>query len=508
VSGTTGDVTHAPARVPHPHARVRLHAHSYVRREGRFFSWFAFLSTFAALIIVLAGGPNMRAVLGPAVAIIAIMFWYLVVLTKRDGHLPIFEAATYFVLATSIYAVVPLLQFVMTGMEAIPGSDARLVMWRPTPQEFGGFAWRHVLLLGVFVAFYLTARGKRMWAVRQFAKPSMPMIASILVLLLLLTGYFFFLHRYLGGGPSVYEGGTLAYLQLPLFLQQITNVLQVMTVTLKQCLIIVLLAGWRKPMIRFALILWLLAQVALSMVALESRAGVVILLLTFLAGYHQIVRPIRIVTAFATGAFILFGFLIFGLLRDLGREQAFADRQATWGAPTEFQILYGNAYDIYRRKLERSLPEVPPQLFLSDLYRLVPSQLLPFYKWDPSVWYAHEVLKWPQEMGFMFGIVAQAVLGYDWIELIVRGALLALFYALAHRTWRRYSGSFWATIAYLFILTWAFYAFRASSFEVLYRLVYYLLPTALTVKLMTSLISVPVRIRERRRRRLTLSVST
>jgi hypothetical protein len=93
------------------------------------------------------------------------------------------------------------------------------------------------------------------------------------------------------------------------------------------------------------------------------------------------------------------------------------------------------------------------------------------------------------------------VLGHDWIELFLRAIILALFYAAAHRTWRRYSGSFWATITYLFILTWAYYAFRLSSFEILYRLVYYLAPTVLIVTLLTKLLSVPVQLRRRMRMR-------
>jgi hypothetical protein len=467
----------------------------FARPEGRMLGPVAFLTTFVLAVLVLLGGANVRAVLGPAVVIIGITLFYLVVLTKREGHLPIFEAATYFVLATAIYATVPLLQFTMTGMEAIPGSDARLVMWRPTPQDFGGFAWRHVLMLATFVFVYLLVRGKRLWAMQTFVRPDAATLTSILVLFAVFGLYFLALHAYLGPSTSVYEGGTIAYVQLPLFLQQITNVLLIVRITLKQCLIIVLLSAWRKPGLRYALILWLMVEIVLTAIALESRTGVVILVLTFLVGYHQIVRPIRIGMAFAAGAMVLGAFLVFGLIRDLGAERALSERHAAWGSPTEFQILYGNAYDIHMRKLERSIPAVPPQLFLSDLYRLVPSQLLPFYKWDPSVWYAREVLQWPQEMGFMFGIVAQSVLGYDWLELFIRGALLALFYAFAHRAWRRYSGSFWATIAYLFVLTWAYYAFRASSFEILYRLVYYLLPTAVMVKLLSVLISVPVRLR-------------
>ncbi len=89
----------------------------------------------------------------------------------------------------------------------------------------------------------------------------------------------------------------------------------------------------------------------------------------------------------------------------------------------------------------------------------------------------------------MFGIVAQSVVGFGYYELIVRAFLLALFYAFAHRVYRRYSSSFWITIAYLFILTWAYYAFRSTSFEILYRLVYYMAPTWLLVKLLTIVVT-------------------
>jgi hypothetical protein len=240
-------------------------------------------------------------------------------------------------------------------------------------------------------------------------------------------------------------------------------------------------------------------EVLLTVRALESRAATVILLITFVAAFHHLVRPIRVGAAFATGGLLLGGFLLFGALRDLGTANLRADAQMVWGSPTEFQILYGNAYDIHMRKETRALPPVPHQIYFSDLYRMIPSQLLPFEKIDPSDWYRDLIGYGGTGMGFMFGIVAQSVIGYDWVELAIRGVLLAFFYAFAHRTWRRYSGSFWATIAYVFILAWAYYAFRASSFEILYRLVYYLAPAVLLVKLLTMLLTGPARVSARLR---------
>jgi len=471
-------------------------------REGRRFAWVGGIVVLAAVSVVGLVDEDVRAVMAPAVATIALALLYLVVLTRREGSLPIFEAATFFVLATSVYTIVPLLQFFMSGMECVIFGDYRLFAYAPTPREFGGFAWRHVLLLASFVFPYLIVRGKRLWPRHDFANPPAPMLFVIVSLIVIFSAFFMALDAYLGPSVSVYEGGVPKFLQLPYVVQQFANIFGMVLLTLKQCLVIALLSYWRKPRWRYPLLLWIAVEVLLAAAGFrESRTNTVILLLTFVVGYHLIVRPIRIGMAFTTGGVVLLGILTFGLLRDVGIEGVKTDSRAAWGSPTEFQILFGNAYDIHMRKVQRRLPPVPRQLFFSDFYRLVPSQILPFRKWDPADWYKDEVYEYVSAagMGFMFGIVAQSVLGFDWLELAVRGVLLALFYAAAHRFWRRYSGSFWATIAYLFVLSWAYYAFRASSFEILYRLVYYLLPTALLVKLLTAVVSVPIRFRRGRK---------
>lgn len=480
-------------------ARRVIRRDSGAQRSARLLQWFAILVVIFLAGLVAVGGPDVRAVFGPAVAVIALALFYLVVLTKREGTLPIFEAATFFVLATSVYAVVPLLQFAMSGMECVIYGDYRLYAYAPTPQEFGGFAWRHVLLLASFVFPYLLVRGKRLWALHDFANPPAPMMVVIVGLIVVFSLFFTALDLYVGPTVSVYEGGAYKYAGLPHVVLQFANIFGLVLLTLKQCLVFVLLSWWKNAKWRYVLLTWIAVELLLIALRIrESRTNTVILLLTFVVGYHLIVRPIRISMAFATGAVALLGILAFGLLRDVGLEGVKTDRRAAWGSPTEFQILYGNAYDIHMRKVQRRLPTVPPQLFFSDFYRLVPSQILPFKKWDTSDWYRDEVYEYPTAvaMGFMFGIVAQSVIGLDWLELAIRGVLLAFFYAAAHRFWRRYSGSFWATIAYLFVLTWAYYAFRSSSFEILYRLVYYLLPTAVLVKLLTTLISVPVRFKK------------
>lgn len=486
MTGVSVALPHGPRREVFAGRRAKRLAHRQARRF-RIFSILFVLGTTAALA---SASVDVQLVLAPAVVVAAVTLLYLSVQIRREGHLPIFEAATFFVLATAVYSVVPLLQFVLGGMEIGPAGDNRLYQWQPTPAEFGNFAWRHVVLLTTFVFVYLPVRGRRLWPLRTPARPMRTTTTVILATMIGLTVWFFLLKLYAGPGVNPYEGGTGAPSRpLPYVVLQLANVLFMVRLTLKQCLIVLLLLGWKRRMYRLLLIGWIGAELAMTVVTLESRAGTMILLLTFVVGYHRLVRPLRVAFAFVAGAVVLVGFLLFGIFRDIDADMRTQGDHAIWGAATEFQILYGNAYDLHMRRAMRMLPALPRQLPFCDVYRLIPSQLLPFYKWDPSEWYLDILGLGGTGQGVMFGIVAQSVIGFGYYELVVRAVLLALFYALAHRVYRRYSHSFWMTIAYLFILTWAYYAFRSTSFEILYRLVYYLVPTWLIVKLLTIVVT-------------------
>jgi hypothetical protein len=115
---------------------------------------------------------------------------------------------------------------------------------------------------------------------------------------------------------------------------------------------------------------------------------------------------------------------------------------------------------------------VPWQIYVSDLYLIIPSQLLPFEKWDPAEWYLDVIGARGTGVGFMFGVMAQAVLGLDWAELVARGALLGHVSALLHRWYVRRARRFWPTLLYLFVGIWAYYTVRATSFYLVHFVVY------------------------------------
>jgi Ca2+/Na+ antiporter len=459
-------------------------------RSARRFRLFALVCILTALAVLLFSTPDVRAVLAPAIVIVAGAFLYLTVQIRREGHMPIFEAATFFMLATAVYSTVPLLQFLLGGMKFGPWSDNRLWVWDPSPQEFGTFAWRHAVLMTAFVLAYLPMRGKKLWPLQLPVCPTRTMTAVIVLLLLALTGWFYALEFYIGKSGNVYQGATVvASESLPQVVQQLSNIFGVVRVTLKQCLIVILLMNWQRPRYRYLLLAWLGIEIGITLITFVGRTPLMLLLLTFAVAFHLLVRPLKPAFAVFAGCVLLVAVLVYGFFRDIRFTGVKDERSTVINSATEFQILYGTAYDLYRRQMEGSLGPVPYQIYFVDFYRLIPSQLLPFYKWEAADWYMEVMGQRGTGVGFMFGIVAQSVVGFGYYELAVRGILLAAFYAFAHRFYRRHSRSFWATISYLFILTWAYYAFRSTSFEILYRLAYYLVPTWLLVRFLTAAVT-------------------
>ncbi|HKR62466.1 MAG TPA: hypothetical protein VJZ00_01940 [Thermoanaerobaculia bacterium] len=458
-------------------------------RQAKNFRRFALVVLVAALIGLQLSDADLRAVLAPAVVILAGMLLYFAVQIRREGYMPIFEAATFFVVATAAYSIVPLLQYAAGGMACGPWGDTRLYYWSPSPQEFGGFAWRHATLMTTFVLTYLPLRGKRLWALQRPTEPVSPMVAVIVSTFMFLSLFFLLLRIYSGPGVNVYEGGTgVGARPLPLIVQQLANVFWAVRIHLKQCLVFILLMRWQRRIYRWLLIAWLGAEVVTMFVVMGGRTGTMIVLLTFAVGYHLLVRPMKPAFAILVGTGLLAAILAYGAFRDI-HYTGERPKGAVWGSATEFQILYGTAYDLYRKRLEHSLPPIPPQLYFTDFYRVIPSQLLPFYKWDPSDWYLDVLQLRGQGVGLMFGIIAQSVIGFGYYDIVVRAMLLAALYAFAHRVYRRNSRSFWYTMAYLTVLTWAYYAFRSTSFEIIYRFIYYFLPTWALVKFIAIVIT-------------------
>lgn len=104
---------------------------------------------------------------------------------------------------------------------------------------------------------------------------------------------------------------------------------------------------------------------------------------------------------------------------------------------------------------------------------VIPSQVLPFAKVEPSEWYAEVLDIKHTGARTMFGVMAQAMLGLGTLEVFLRGLAIAVILALVHHWYVRRAERFWPTALYAYITIWTFYTFRSTTLTPVYFIVYY-----------------------------------
>ena len=440
----------------------------------------------ASLLTVFAIREDLRDVAVPLVVLLNTALWFLLVLARRDGAPPILEIGPVCLGFTLMYAAYPLAGYIVSDGAWSALTDNRLQRWSPDARELGAFAWRYVVYVGAFALAYLVVRPRDRRPLARVRGPSGAETAVIVWLALATLTYFSALWVLFGVSynPS-YEDVRLGVIglprDLPLLQQQISHNLRGMLMLLKLCGVAILLQQWRSPLAKGALVGWLALEVFATALRMGARTDTVFLLLAAILLYHRLVRPLTFKAVAAAGTVLLISALAYGVARDFRHSGGPASTRAYGTAANEFQILMGTAFDLHKRQETGALDPVPWQVHLNEPLMLVPSQLLPFPKIDPSEWYLRQVGLDPAQIGLMFGVMSQAVVGRDWIELALRGLLLGGLFAALHAVYLRHSHSFWWTIFYLYLCLWSYYTMRASTFYFVYFVVYRFIPTFIAI---------------------------
>jgi hypothetical protein len=448
------------------------------------------LALASALTLTLASHPA-RPVVLPLIAIVVLVIACVARLYDLDGQLPVFDLGALTILITAMYSAIPLLGFWLAGLQWTQVSYLPLYLHDPGPTEVGGFAWRHVLYLYAFTAAYLLFRGRtaiRSGPTRQLRPTA---VAAIVIVAIALLAYFKLLLLLYGVSydPSYSDltASTASADALPLVVRQISHNLFSILFLLKLCVLVWLMARWHDRRWRVALFVWLGVEGMTTITTMGGRTWYVMLLMATGLLYHRLVKPLPAVRATVIGIALLAGALAYGLARDLGGglTRVVQSEISPWATMNEFQALYGIAYDLHVRKMAGTLGVIPWQIYANDFVVLVPSQLLPFDKVDPCLGY-------PQVdgigLGCVFGVISHAVIGFDWIELLLRGLGLGVLFAVIHRWYVRHQDGYWATIFYLFMCLWCYYTFRASTLSFGYYIVYRFLPLLLAVRVVQALL--------------------
>lgn len=458
------------------------------------------LWSLAAVAAVACGlvvfSPERRAVLLPILLIAGIAVFLTMSLQGRgdDEPVPLFEIGTVYCAALTVYSLVPFLNYLLAGMSWTKLSDNRLLAYNARPEEVGRFAWNYVVYFASFAVAYLCARGQTESQRRVAVISDRPPLVVVAVPLFALLVYFYALSLFWGvdANPAYAKlGDNLQNLRrLPLIVYQVTSHLRGMLLILKIALLILLFGRWEAKRWRVVLCVWLAVETAYTILNIGARFETTLLLLSAVLCYHRLVKPIRLSHAAAAGLLFIAGFQIMGMARNYALRGDEPVPPITFrslaSATNEFQTIFATAYDLARMKEAGKLENIPTQLYFSDFLMPVPQQLLPVRKLDPAQWYLDRrgLDGWT---GYMFGVIAQSVIGFGLLELALRGALVGVLFGWAHRWYTRRSARFLPTLCYIWLCVWSYYTFRASTFYLLSPIIYRVLPLVLLIYVGTRL---------------------
>lgn len=450
--------------------------------------------TLASLFIVAAVWAPLpflpadyRLVAAPVSAIVSISTLFLFTLWRWNRSLPVFEIGAIFGAVATLYAAVAAVNFMSAGMTWTLLSDGRLQYYDPGVQEVADFTWPYAAFLAAFGAAYLLVRRRRIAPFRPVTQVGRADIVVAVVIFIgiqvtlraveIATGITFD-PSYVGGGLSTFA----SYYALPYFLQQILHNLVGWRFVLKLILAAILMQRWRTSRLaRWTLIGALAYQILAMVLNMGSRTYIALLLLGVVFLYHRFIRPLTFRVALVGAVLIIGGLGLFGAVRTVGGslDTVYGLETRVWTMNSDFQTMWASAYVVQLMMEQGTVGRPPWPAHLIDLVMLIPSQLLPFPKIDPSAWFYGQL---GATQSSMFGLRAQPVIGFGTIDFALRGAFLGVLFAALHRWYARRSASFWLTVLYVYACLWAHYIFRSTMLWPLYFVVYQFLPAMLSIR--------------------------
>jgi hypothetical protein len=413
-------------------------------------------------------------VLLPVAALLTIEASFVRSIRKRDGSIDFFELGIFYSAIVSLYAALPCLEYFVGGLDFSMLSESRLYRVGPTPKDLAPLFWYYTLYMACFWFAYSRSRGEQGAEFKRILRPDRRLFW--LLLSAFLSVYVFMtyvnIHFRLPVAES-YADTYLLYENLPFVWRQLASHAWGISLLLEMVLMAFLVAHYdRYKRLIFA---WLVIEIAsLGVLGVGSRTGLFILFLTLAITYHSFVKKLtwKAAAAFASGLLLLF--LGLGIVRAVSSSTS---RDAEFNLLTssnEFDGILANAYDIRELRASGETRQILPWIYFSDITNLIPDQLFPVQKLDPSNWYVQTF--YPEYAdrggGFAFGAIAESVAGLGWIDVIWRGALVGWAFGCVRRYFATGETTFWKYVFYLWVTVFCYQTFRGTTFVLLPRAVY------------------------------------
>lgn len=453
-----------------------------------------FIAFFMVLLMIAFFSYEICFAVLPALLCVIAVFLLWMRLWIKDGVMPFVDVGVFCALATLIYTVYPVVNFLAGGLDFGLLADFRLLSYKISPLQFGMFHMRHVLYLLSFAACYGMFR-KSNRIITGYVEPVRRSYSRVAFIVFVLFSIFFLMLHFAFGVTfnTSYETDTysqnMAVLgSLPLLALQILTKLWALLFLFKLTVLAIVVNRCKQPVWRIILVGWVFAETVQGFYIRGARTGLVLFVMATLLFYHRFVKPLKLKNILVSGVILFSGFLFLGLVRaNSASNLAVAisgvfDDNLWLSANNEFQVIFANAYDVLH--LKKSGVSIPWYVYINDVINILPPrQIMPFEKIPASEWYLREIGLSGTGLGLMWGVLAQSIVGFDWLELTLRGAFLGGLLAWVHGWYAKHQYSFIVNIIYVYLCLKVYYTFRDTTLVLLTNVVWEIVPFCIIMSL-------------------------
>ena len=377
-----------------------------------------------------------------------------------------------------LYAVYPLLILLLNDLTYTPLNDNRLFADQASPEKIGSIAWYYVLYFESFATAYLATSGRSGRFRVQPDSVRKGIVPLILVLFVVTQLVVYGINVAFDMKPTSYTDSYRVMQQLPQIPRQIlVNATQMGPTLLLLLMCLLFLEFRRYRFLIAAIVLW---NVLEALRVMQGRSGMFMLLLIVGFLYHHFVRRVRVLPIAVIGLLLVALSTWMGIVRQGSTVGAVAGAHGT----SEFEAIVANAYDLKYVRAASGILRDQPTIYFGDFISVVPQQLVPFTKRLKAEWYLS--IYYPEfgasGGGMAFGVVSEAITGWGWIELLVRGVFVGVLFGLIHRRFSSRPITLWQLAFYLWLLVWSYQLVRNTTFGLLSWAEYYFLVPVIALR--------------------------
>lgn len=398
-----------------------------------------------------------------------IVFMSIRRVTRMAGSVPLDNPGIILLLVLLIYVTLPPLFWLLQGGEYISILSGRLYAWQPTYDEqlyltLLGFSF----MLALVIAQWQYQSTKHLWT--QSYTQFIPKRIFYICLILIFSRYLVTTTLQLAGVIRIadsYGDSYRAIQELPLALGQLLNILGGISLFAKIVALVWLFQRWQSHK------QWIYVFLVFTLISIDpaaGRSGTFLTLFTCLILWNKYVRRLSNKQFALIGLLGLLAFFALGLFRGLSASGIGLTGLGPFDTGLgEFDGLWGNAIELRREALAGL--KISAQLYFSEFYSPIPSNILPFDKLSYSIWYLDEF--YPEYKaaggGNMFGLLAQLSIGFGLPEAAIRGLMFGWFLGWLTSYLNR-DKNWWSFPALVYVTIMIFYTVRNSTFSIVYDL--------------------------------------